>query len=642
MMVRAAAALLAVFVVGAVLGASAQVATATAPRCAQTLPASPLSPAPGSPCWTDVTPYPFGFDGNPVDENSAACQAWERQTNRQYQGGYDPIVCYLSVDSMAFRSWNRGVAVVSPPLNSDLSTTAFGVWLYNGTRWFADPTFPGQSVCKGSTVLWAGKLDYWLVGQIGAGQGAVEKWPALCRFDGVNFSWEPLAVPASALADVPLDPTTGKPAAGAIQAGACLSWDNCWFFGSYGVVLHWDGQSLSNATPGLGASPWLMSDFTAAAAGTDAAGNPFALALAGTSGGANANGATLGQATPSDPDGAPPHELYRSGGGPFQPVDYSPPTTGLPSDPYQTDLAAVGFNSQGQGWLAGDPRGLRPGITPAGGPTQPEPSPLVPVSTSGAVQPCAATAPDAFTYSAGGPSGYLWRTIGVLPNGDAVAGGSLHDPSEEPLLAQVSCDKPPRLLRFGSTDPSTGDFMDVDPNGAITAVAANAINDAWASATAFGKSSPLEPQPPPHLYRLTDTQKPLAPPGNDVEPRPLVVQSEATIFVFAPKVVVTPRPPKQVKIKKRKGKTVHVPPPIYAVQPPKLVRGPGGTFSLVITFKVRSKVTIGLEAFRRGKLVSSSGLKTFRGRSGELVLRLDPHRWPTKLKFVTPKTSSKK
>src|SRR5262249_28072701 len=149
-----------------------------------------------------------------------------------------------------------------------------------------------------------------------------------------------------------------------------------------------------------------------------------------------------------------------------------------------------------------------------------------------------------------------------------------------------------------------------DPNGSFTAVAANAVNDAWASAAAFGQGPSTAPQPPPHLYHLIDAQAPLAPAGNDVESRPFLVQSEPTICVFGPKVVVTPRPPKKVKIKRRKGKTVHVPPPIYAVQPPKLVRGPGGALSLVITFKVRSKVTIGIEAFRDGKLVSSSGLKT--------------------------------
>jgi hypothetical protein len=308
---------------------------------------------------------------------------------------------------------------------------------------------------------------------------------------------------------------------------------------------------------------------------------------------------------------------------------------------YQTDLDAIDFNSQGDGWVAGNPRSLRPGVF--GRPTTTEPSPLVPLSTSGVAEPCAGTPADAFTYSPSG--GYLWSSISVLPTGAALVGGWELTPQSGavPLLATVSCDRTPALLRFGVGSPATG-ITPVDPTGWITSVAANATNDAWASAISSesANAGAGTPAPPPHLYHLTDTTPPLAPAGNDVESRPLVVQSEPTIFVFGPKVVVTPRPPKRVKITRRKGKTVHVPPPIYAVQRPKVVRGPGGALSLVITFKVRSKVTIGIEAFRGGKLVSSSGLKTFRGRSGKLVLKLDPHRWPTKLKFVTPKKSSKK
>jgi hypothetical protein len=595
------------------------------------VPASALAATPGSPCWTDVNPYPFGFDGTPVNTDSQACQSWAVEHNN------NPAACYLSVDSMAFRAWNRGIAVLSPPPNSGLSTTAFGVWLYNGNRWFPDPTFPGQSVCKGSTVLWAGKLDYWLVGQLGTAQ----TWPALCRFDGVNFSWEPVPVPAAALADVPVDPTTGKPAAGAIQAGACFAWNDCWFFGSYGVVLRWDGQRLSSWTTGLGSSPWLTSDFTAAVTGTDPAGNPYAFALAGTSSGANTTpGAqALGQATSAAPDGSPPPQLYRSGGGAFEPLRYSPPTTALPGDPHQTDLAAVALNSQGQGWVAGDPRGLRPGDNR---PSTTKLSPLVPLSTTGASQPCPGTPANGFADSPSG--GYLWASLGVLPNGDGLAGGwddTSNGSGAIPVLADVSCDRAPALLYFGTADPSTGTIAAADPSGWITAIAVNAVNDAWAVATSSQPPQALPDNtitvPPPHLYHLTDSTPPLAPTGNDVEPRPLVTQSEPTIFVFGPSVLIPPPPPPIIT--KKKAKPVHRPSPIYAVQRPALVRGPGGALSLVIRFKVRSTVTIGIEAFHRGQLVSSSGMKTFRGSTGELVLKVDRNRWPTRLKFVTPKAN---
>jgi hypothetical protein len=548
----------------------------------------------------------------------------------------DPIVCYLSVDSMAFRSWNRGIAVTSPPLNSGLTTTAFGVWLYNGTRWFADPTFPGQSVCKGSTALWAGKLDYWVVGQIP--NLVPQNWPALCRFDGVNFDWEPLAVPKAALAHVPIDPTTAKPAFGAIKSGACLAWNDCWFFGSYGVVLHWDGQSLTDATPARGTSPWLQSDFTAAVARTDAAGNSFGFAVAGTSAGASPFGpAALGQPTPPEPDGSPPPQLYRSSGGAFAPLSFSPPTTPLPGDPYQTDLVAVDFNSVGQGWVAGDPRSLRPNSPSV--PATTEPAPLVALSASGAARPCPTTPADSFTYSS--DSGYLWSTISVVPGGDALAGGWYKSPGGggvAPVLAQVSCDQAPLVLGFG-----LGGSAD-DPGGWITAVAANATNDAWVAGASAQVNAFPDVSPTPHLYHLIDTDAPLAPTGDDNESRPLVVQSEPTIFVIGPAVVVPPRPPATTVIKRieRKTKRVKVPSPIYAMQRPTLVRSSKETFLLYFRFKVRAKVTIGIEALRGRRIVSSSGFKTFRGKTGELVLKLNVKRWPTSLKFVLPKGPGKK
>jgi hypothetical protein len=600
MKVRTAAALFACLAAGLV-GVTAAPAHADASTCTQTVPASPSTPAPGAPCWTDATPYPFGFDGNPVQPTSPspACQAWAQE----HSSG-DPIGCYLSVDSMAFRAWNRGIAVTSPAPNSGLSTTPFGVWLYNGTRWFPDPTFPGQSVCQGRTALWAGKLDYWVVGQI----SGASNWPALCRFDGVNFEWEPLAVPKAALAHVPLD-STGKPSAGAIKTGACFAWNDCWFFGSFGVVLRWDGQSLTDATPDTADSPWLRSNFTAAIARTDAGGNPFAFAVGNPF------------ATTS-PDGTPSDRVWHSSGRAFTPVDGSS---------FQSPLVAVDFNSQAEGWVAGDPAGQPPpsGTLPTSGA-----SPLTCLSASGAVLDT-----DSFTNS---PSvGYLWSSVSVLPNGDALAGGQYGSAGtfQVPVLAEVSCDpnQQARTLSFGS-----GGLAADDPAGWVTAVAANAVNDEWA-ATATAQFNANPPSPRPHLYHLTDTETPLAPAGDDMESRPIATQIEATIFQFAPPVVIPPPPAAPAP---QPGKTtitrVKARPPIYAVQPPKLARISSARFSLSIRFKVRSKVTIGLEALSSGKVVSKSGLKTFRGKRGELVLALDVNEWPTSLKFVFPKKRGQK
>ncbi len=208
---------------------------ASAPACATTTyPGTPSAPSPGNPCWTDV-PYPFGVNGTAGAPNSSC----------------NGTPCDLQVTSMAFRSWNRGLASAELWSDGTISPATYAVWEYNGTRWFPNPTFPGGSVCKGDVILWAGKLDYWLVGDA----TGTSSWPALCRFDGVNDEWEALPVPAATRAEVPVVP--GSIMDDHITTGACLAWNDCWFFGTGGVVVHWDGQSLSNASIGLGPSPWL-------------------------------------------------------------------------------------------------------------------------------------------------------------------------------------------------------------------------------------------------------------------------------------------------------------------------------------------------------------------------------------------------
>jgi hypothetical protein len=167
----------------------------------------------------------------------------------------------------------------------------------------------------------------------------------------------------------------------------------------------------------------------------------------------------------------------------------------------------------------------------------------------------------------------------------------------------------------------------------------NAVNDAWAGSPEStvppggGTGEPL------HLYRLTDGEPPLAPAGDDNEQRPLVFQPEPTLFVLAPPVVVPPPPPpttvqQTAKPTKKRAKLL---PAVYRIQKPVLQRMPDGTFLLKLSFRVRRKVRIGLEGLRGGRVVSKSAVKTFTGKAGTLVLRLNPRDWPTKLKFILPK-----
>src|SRR5262249_50582401 len=283
---------------------------------------------------------PFGGEGEPVDTSAGSkCGPGATQDERE--------ACYLTVTSMAFRAWNRGVAAtVSTALKAggERAGTPYGVWLFNGTRWFPDPTFPGQSVCKGTTVVWAGKLDYWLVGG--------PAWASLCRFDGINHVWAPEPVPEATLlhASAP-GSVTPKPQPGSITSAACFAWNDCWFFGTYGTIVHWNGETLTDASP-ESSQRSLQGEYTAATALRDAAGNELGVAA-----GASSESVTQGVLPPQT--GAPPPQLYSSSGGAFSPLPFTPFTIPKPGDPYRTDLVAVGVDSAGQGWVAGNPAGLR-------------------------------------------------------------------------------------------------------------------------------------------------------------------------------------------------------------------------------------------------------------------------------------------
>lgn len=332
---------------------------ARAATCAKTAdPSAPSVPAPGQPCWTDVVPYPFGFDGNPVDVSATQCG------NPNGRPPLAPPTTCLQVTSFAFRAWNRGLAATvagSGITCSDLSSAsktqpcvaggagAYGVWLFNGTSWFPDPTFPGSAACPGTKVLWAGKLDYWLIG----GPTAASQ-QTLCRFDGVNLAWEPLRIPAATSARLPYN-SSGQPLGG-IATGACFAWNNCQFFGVDGIQDHWDGQVLSDVSSGSpGTSPWLQGDSTASVAQTDQAGNEFGLAVS-ASGSTSPGGSAGGQPLPAQPEGAPPPQVFASPSGPFAPLSFVPPS--------QLEASALANATSGQAPLGVAFTGAATGGTP--------------------------------------------------------------------------------------------------------------------------------------------------------------------------------------------------------------------------------------------------------------------------------------
>ena len=644
----------------------------SAPSCTQTattttttpagseLPATApaTNPSPGNPCWVDVNPYPFGSEGIPVQTPTQTCG---RVFKGEAPGGSQ---CALTVTSLAFRAPNRGLAATDT--SEALTKNPYGVWLYNGTSWTPSPGFPGYSTCPGHTVLWAGKLDYWLIG------GPSDTgWSRLCRFDGSALEWESFELPEATKKRVTAVEPNGKEVRkpGGITSAACLAWNDCWFFGTYGVVLHWSPQnaggrqilSLSDSSPELSQLA-LLGEYTAAVVRPDPQGNMLGVAVSAT---AQRYNESPSQILPEYGGSAPP-EMWTSSGGPFSPVPFTPPTSPQEHDPYRTDLVAVDFDSAGAGWVAGNPAGLQASsygfeARPASPTLPPPPSPLVPVSTSGASTTCKGPVANRFTYTPPAfnaresPDSFLWSSIAVVPNVDeALAGGRLvpknsgtatsaadgdpnTKPEGEPVIVRAACDGTTSVTSFRVEDPtykgSPKPLVAADRQGYVTAIAANATNDAWAatfpgSLTEESGMGSAEPQPP-HLYRLTDGLAPQEPEGNDLEERPLELQLDAPIIVLEPPPPLPPEPPPTTVTKKRH---VKLRPAIYDIKA-KLHKSRRG-LSLYLTFRVRRPVTLGAQALRHGHVVSRARARRFRGKRGLLILALNRKRWPTKVRFV--------
>jgi hypothetical protein len=621
--------------------------TTTTPAGVEGPPTSPpANPSPGSPCWVNVDPYPFGNEGIPVETSAQPAQT----CSHAFKGEPPGSQCALTVTSMAFRAWNRGLAATDTGEGSGVdANNPYGVWLYNGASWYPSPGFPGYNVCPGHTVVWAGKLDYWLIG----GPSDLS-WSRLCRFDGATLEWESFELPETTLTRVVVGKNR-RP--GGITSASCLAWNDCWFFGTYGTVLHWDGTQLEDAYPSP-ALAWLRGEYTAAVAREDLQGNPFGVAVSAT---AERYAPESESEILPEHEGIAPPEMWASSGGAFSPVPFTPPTSPQNDDPFRTDLVAVDFDAAGQGWVAGNPAGLRVWSRAESRPASPShpapPSPLVPVSISGTSTTCAGAPERRFTYTPPAfkgvepPNSFLWSSIAVIPGaGEALAGGSLlprkeglaedpnAKPTDEPVIAQAACDGTTTVTRFRVEDPTykgslpTPPLVPADREAYVSALVANAPNDAWAATSrgslSLEENSDSDLIQPPHLYRLTDGAKPDAPEGNDLEERPLELQIEAPTLILEPPPPPPPPPPPAVVTQTRR---VKLPSAIFDVKA-KLHRG--HHLSLYLSFRVRSPVTIGAQALRHGHVVSEARPRYFAGRTGLLILELNRKHWPTKVRLV--------
>lgn len=612
--------------------AGATMATTTAGGTSGTATIEPGSPpSGGSSCWEDVQPYPFSSGGGPLESSSVPnCVAASGE-----------ITCPLTVTSLAFRAWNRGLAATTEPTNP--AATVYGVWIFNGNRWYPSPTFPGSKKCPGNTIVWAGKLDYWLVGP--GPEDGNSGWADLCRFEGeVDLEWEQFALPKATQEHV-----AGRP--GGITSAACYAWNDCWFFGTYGTVVHWNGKTLTDASPAPSQS-LLQGEYTAAAAREGPAGERLGIAVGATS-------EAYDDAPLATQAGEPPAQLFASSGQAFAPLPFTPFTSAQADDPYRTDLVAAGLDATGQGWVAGSPAGLRlgdgpsseggelpgPATRPFSPPESPQPSPLLPVSTAGAAAACTGPPSTRFAYTPNGEKisaagAFLWSSIAVIPGaGEALAGGkSWEAPARheeavgQPVIAQANCEGTTTLTRF-----SEGSSAPADRAGAVTAIAANAANDAWAATSAGTSGGPTTASDEfPHLYRLTNGEPPEALEGNEEEPERLREEEEGREEEPPPPAAEAPPPAPPVEAPPvTQTRTVTLPPAIYDVKAKlhTVERNGHEQLSLYITFNVRRPVTIGARALLHGRVVSQARPRHFAGHTGVLVLNLSRKHWPTKVSF---------
>lgn len=652
------------------------------PQCASTSPAQiETSPIAGNPCWVDYDgpgptesaagaeqqgnpQYPFGVDGNAVDPTSQVCTAGTPGTvgiENRGAGWTGDGQCYQEVTSLAFRSWNRGLAATAIA-GGNSTTNAYGVWLYNGTDWFPDPTFPGSGSCPGSTILWAGKLDYWLIGSpdsspLTGGAGPVT---TICHFDGANLYWQVLTLPTATQADLPL--TQFGTRVGGITSGTCSAWNNCWFFGTDGIRVHWDGEELSDASDEVSDRPWLQGNFVAASSIASNGGAISGLALNDGQYITHDGSVTL-TSVPAQPDGTPAPQAFAYAGSSWTSLTLPEALGADLTNPYQpTVLSNAAQDASGDTWVAAQPADER--VQTAGAQTVPL------IGVDGSLQPTCEDSQPTYQIPTSGQFrgeklGLRWTALVPGPNGQVLAGGgSYFYPS---LQAGPPVDMPQPELVTGSCGSSTGSpatfsaltFTTQTPSGGggsvpadqgagVTAIAAPASNDEWVATGAgqwvYGYNQNNQTSfaglLAPHLYQYTDGQTPNAPAGDDNEARPSLFTLSPPIYqVSSPTIIKSASVTTTIR-KKGKRKQVKLAPAIYGLHTRLLHRGKH--YTLRLAFRVRRPVTLGLAVLHRGRIVARTPLERFRHQRGVLSVRLNTKAWPTGLKLLTSSSGTRK
>lgn len=517
---------------------------------------------------------------------------------------------------------NRGALITS----GDPPTIEPGVWEFNGVSWHQLSTVCGAGDGR---IVWAGPEEFWTISNGRPGQQAGphgELPPArdntLCRFSNPAHRGEPMRVMESFAF-----PAFEADSYQAMNAGACLSPDDCWFAGESlpaqsaeagSFHLHWNGHTLSEEPyPEEGHAVESMQQFEGrlyesvrlgASDRVESAAQPAPLHVIDPEGSATLFGALPWEELPLYEAGEYPFALdflHLSAGEEILWAAAGPQSTPEGSKPGQVTVA----RDEGGGWR----QVLGPERT-AGSGEQPFPGLTV-----------ATIAAEPGTESA-------W--LGLDSPADYAAATSSNE-SEQPAATEYA--RVARVATDGALSvedeqslPNGGE-TGVGPKGAAFTMTCPGPHDCWLASTRgwlFHLSTEQEREEKgAGLTRDTDpafeTLISERPPDQGL-PLPVPVTLALDDSGLLGELTSAPSVPRE---QTSKLEVSRVTVPLLSHVHSRLLHGD----TLELRFHLAVRARLELIAKRDKHVVAATAQRTFQAGNRSLQLRLDPKRWPTKL-----------
>lgn len=516
------------------------------------------------------------------------------------------------VGDISFWAPNRGLLITE----GDPPTVSAGLYAYNGEDWHELST-----VCGGGEgrIVWAGPDEFWTISnqrslQLSNGGNDYTDL-SLCHFlngQVVGSYAEPFDQPDSYQE---------------MDAGACLSPDNCWFGGALGQApnygafhLHWDGQNVSVvyapqdhaiASMALANESTLLESVQLNEGDSFEGEEPEQPTLLHQVDNPNStslfadifldNSACTGICTPL------PEYGLSAAGHPVDPLTLGP--FALSSD-YSP---AEGNGATAQLWALAAPVAEPPANLPSSKgvahtivlrDARGEWSQIVGDAQPGGDEPFQAQeTPQGIAVEPEGTSASAWITV-KSEEGQALV-DRMND--EGKIVAREAL----------------GDAQQVGAQGNAGPISCPATNDCWL-ATDKG-----------WLFHLTERGAPAL--AEDTDP------NFAGVITYRPPDPATPQLPPIEPPPDDSLANQQIAPPVSAPPPPQPTSG--GTkvpavedirsklhkYTLELTFKVTVKARVQFLALRRDKTVARTPMKTFAAGKRKLLLLLNRHSWPTKI-----------